>query len=167
MSQIALTRGELYIGAAVGVMRRLAAMKRERPEPKRGWWGEDEGVPHWQIDIEGACAELAAAKALGVYWKNPLIDHVGGSDDLEGLGIRSTRHPQGGLTIYTSDPDDRPFVLVRGKAGQYDLVGWAYGRDGKRQDYWRPDFRQPAYVIPGDQLQPLASLCVTVPRWDL
>lgn len=150
---ITLTTGELYVGAAVGVARRLAALKRGRPEV----YGPA-GPHYWQVDIEAALAEMAAAKALNRYWKSPLLDSVGGSLDLEGVNVRSTPHANGHLILYPRDADEVPFVLVRGVSPTYDLAGWCYGRDGKLTEFWRTDVRNACFMVPASKLRNINDL---------
>jgi len=58
MKTVKLTPMEMYQAGIVGLARRIDSMQRRL-----------NGCPlnGWQIDIEGALAEMAFAKAMGVY----------------------------------------------------------------------------------------------------
>ena len=60
---IKLTNSEIYQGANVGVLRQVQNLQ-VGAKPAYG----EEGEKDWQKNIEGALAEMALAKHLGVYW---------------------------------------------------------------------------------------------------
>ena len=123
--QYKLNNTELYMCALVGVYRRLATWKS-------GKFKDLTGSP-WEVDIEAACAELCVAKFLNKCW-----DVSGFANRKKGdVGSVEVRHakrdrenPDAGrcLIIYEKEDDlTRPFVLVIGSAGDYELVGWIFG----------------------------------------
>jgi hypothetical protein len=151
---VTLTLGEILLGANVGVMRRISAMRTARLET----YGAASN--YWQTDIEACLAEIAVAKALNRYWLNPILPgQVRGTSDLTGINVRSTPRPDGCLLLHQADPDDLPFVLVRGTAPTLDLPGWCYGREGKNEGFWRDDDRvRPAFFVPAAALHPIETL---------
>lgn len=144
--RVSLTRAELLQAALAGVMRGI----------------EDIGVGHkygadaskgWDMTIEGAFAECALAKHLGLYWagKGAMREpDVGGIVD-----VRATRYETGKLIIHPDDPDDRPVFLLTGKDGKYRVRGWLVAGDGKKLKYWEElQPGRPAWCIPQIDLRP-------------
>ena len=115
---IRLTLPEVVVAAIVGVMRRVQDLRAQRHDR----YGLESKHNAWQIDIEGACAEKAVAKWLGVYWAGALGDLR--ADDVGQLQVRSSSHADARLIVHPKDPDGRRFVLVIGSAPWYRLTGW-------------------------------------------
>jgi hypothetical protein len=148
--KVSLTWQEQLFAAQAGVMRRISAISRKRSEPYLTPKGD-----LWGIDIESAGAEAAVAKALGKYWLAVLQNPQDANGDVSGVEVRSTTRPDGRLIVHDRDKDDSVFVLVRGSFPIYDVVGWIYGRDGKKDEYlFCATGRLPAYYVPeADLLQ--------------
>lgn len=139
--------------AQVGAMRRIESLKKGF-KPASGC---DTSAP-WQIDIEGAMAECAVAKALGVYWSRGAW---GKADIGRNVQVRHTKLQQGRLLVRPNDEGDEPFVLAIGGDGVYRIAGWLYGRECKQPEWLmttkgRED--SPAYFAPQDALRPIESL---------
>ncbi len=150
---IILEEHELFMGALMGLDREMRALKR-------GARDRYAAKSPWEDHIEGALAELALARYLGVYWNGGA---VGDSDVAGGYEVRRTPHENGHLTIFQSNPNDAPYVLVTGRAGRYTLQGWIMGSEGKRPNYLQTGygqvtFSQPTYWIPQSALSPMESL---------
>ena len=108
--------------------------------------------------IDGALAEVAVAKWLGVFW-DAAVGRIGG-DDVGKLGVRSTRHWNGRLRLHHTDRDDRAFVLVVNQSPRFLLAGWMYAGYGKREEWWADpsgDGRW-AFFVPQRFLAPMAML---------
>lgn len=149
---ITLTWLEVVQAATVGLMRRIKNQQLETP----GANGIPAEAPVWDVDIEGACGELAAARALGLYWSGAAgvakLPDVGGS-----VEVRTAA--QGRLILRPDDPDDRRFVLVIGRVPTFDVCGWIYAGDGKRPEYAKaPNGRPPAWFVPRSRLRPITEL---------
>ena len=59
---VSLTNYEIFLAAMVGVRRKIASSDYSKASTfidPQVWWGSD---------IESACAEMAVAKALKIYW---------------------------------------------------------------------------------------------------
>lgn len=126
MKQIVrLTECEIEFAAYVGVKRSLTSVGKEQRS--------DNGDPNfgWHHDIEAACAEMAFAKYSGLYWNAGVNTFK--EPDVGGYQVRHTRHVNGKLILRPNDKDDEKYVLVRGVAPEYEIVGWAYGRYVKLQ----------------------------------
>ena len=63
MVEITLSWGEVEHAGIIGCLRRVSALRNNRPEP----WGVPPGE-RWRNDIESSAAEMAAAKATNQYW---------------------------------------------------------------------------------------------------
>lgn len=118
------------------------------------------------IDEQGACAELAVAFGLGVAWDGQYLPlekwerwRLCGTD-VSGVEVRSTTHATGSLILHPKDKDEAPFVLVTcPERPLYRLVGWCWGREGKRPSLWRDvGYGRPCYYVKQRLLRPLAEL---------
>jgi hypothetical protein len=120
------------------------------------------------IHEDGAIAEYAVAEWLGEKWvefaphyKN-LVADVG-----TWYQVRSTRYREGNLLIHPRDPNDQVFILVRlHRLPAVELVGWIWGRAGKKAKYWEDGRKFPAfqgracYRIPAADLREMRELAV-------
>lgn len=90
----------------------------------------------WNYALEGALGEFAVHLALGLPWSGSKVGDFK-SRDVGNYQVRTTEKEEYGLRLNPSDRDDDIFICVVGSMGRYDIKGWIYGRDGKRQKYWR------------------------------
>lgn len=151
MTTVRLDWHEVFHAASCGVMRRIQALKNDKPtrfEPRDAW----------AIDIEGACAELAVARLLKRYWHALVSDPNGLPGDAGEYQIRSTTHGNGQLVVYEHDDDAATFVLVTGKVPAFTVRGWLRATDAKRSAWWREDAKVPAYFVPQSELRPIEEL---------
>ena len=122
------------------------------------------------IDIQGAHAELAVARGLGLKWDGRFFDLEEWFDwrneghDVSGLEVRSTHHPHGSLILHPKDKDEAPFVLVLTyEKPTYVLAGWSFGSAGKKDKYWRDvGYGRPCYYLPQRQLLNMELLAAKV-----
>lgn len=147
--KIRLTSHEMLMCGLIGLARHISALTRGLPD-KNG----HEGVG-WNNHIEGACGELAVAKALGVFWSGSVNTFKRGGD-VGGIQVRTRSQPEYDLIIRDDDCDDDTFVLVTGQCPEYDVVGKILGHDGK-QDIWRQTYggRPAAWFVPQAALEPI------------
>lgn len=149
---IELTPIEIAIAANVGIIRRVASIQKGLVDQLHSRKSNP-----WQVDIEGACAEQACAKALGLHWGAGVNTFK--APDLGGnIQVRSTTSRS--LIIRDRDPDEDIFVLIVGQAPRYEIVGWILGKDGKNP-LWRKDANnigRPAYFVPQDKLNPIEKI---------
>lgn len=122
MITVTLTPNEVHLAASHGLLRRY-----EKLQGKRGDRIQKERS-NWDNEIEGACAELAWAKRLGVYWTG--VSNLKAKDGAD-MEVRWTKHEGGGLIIYPHDDDQSVFVLAKGYAPEFRFVGWLRGAEGK------------------------------------
>ena len=122
MITVTLTPNEVHLAASHGLLRRyekLQGKRSDRIQKERS---------NWDNEIEGACAELAWAKHLGVYWTG--VSNLKAKDGAD-MEVRWTKHEGGGLIIYPHDDDQSVFVLAKGHAPEFRFVGWLRGAEGK------------------------------------
>lgn len=138
--------------AQVGVMRNVSAIRAG----KTNQHGFDEDG--WNIHIEGACGELAAAKALNIYWDGSVNTFKKGAD-VGPYQIRTRSKHSYDLLVRNDDRDEDIFILVTGRAPEFVVHGWLSGRDAK-QDRFLKDHgnRHPAFFVPKSELRPLSTL---------
>ena len=136
------TDGELNIGGHVGLLRMLSALRRKRKQQ----YGltDDQGLFQ---HINGAIGEQMTAKHLGVYWSGD-IDKIDGAADVgECYQVRATDLRNGKLITHPKDNGHQPFILARILLPDVHLVGWLWGHEAKRQEFWKTEnMRYPAFV---------------------
>lgn len=150
MIHIDLNQEEILQGAIAGAIRNTNAVCRNA----KGVNGS-ERTHYWQNHIEGALAEMAVAKATNKFWSSGDKSNL----DIGDWEIRCTPNPRGELVMRKRDVElgkqDKWFILVRGKYGSYDLIGWILGKDGMQDRYWKQvGDRPPAWFIPESALTP-------------
>lgn len=147
--EVILTDFELRMAAEVGFRRLL-----ESRSTHQNRHGLDERT--WDIDIEGACGELAFAKATGKYWNGGVGTYKLG--DVGQFQIRTSTLPGARLIVRDNDSYADVFVLVTGKMGHYTIHGYIRGEDAKDNNEWRTgagNGRAPAWFVPQEALKPL------------
>ena len=131
---VTLTAPENYIAAQIGVMRNVASHQRNLPRTNRD--AEANNDHQWETDINGALAEIAVAKAYGVYW-DPSVN-VGKAADVGIIQVRSNTRKNGHLIVRKSDKDNEPFMLVICQNPNFHIVGWMIAGDAKKPEFYRP-----------------------------
>lgn len=149
--EITLSWHEIYMGACVGVTRRIASLKRSQTNKVNN---VDFG---WHSDIEGACAEIAVGKLLDRHWDGSVNTFK--APDVGNLHVRHTQRPDGSLIIRGADGDSDRFCLVVGTHPTYSVLGWIAGGDAKTESYERnPGGSHSAWFVPQSALHPMAEL---------
>lgn len=137
---------EVRIGSEVGCTRQFDNM-RDMLGHRYGFKGDAIST-----HIQAACAEMAAAKALGLYWCGSMASRSE-VDIGRDVQVRHTEREAGCLIVHGSDDDDHAFVLVTGQIPEFEVVGWIRGRDAKRPEFVRePHPGRPAYFVPQSAL---------------
>lgn len=145
--KVKLRNYEIYVAAHVGIQRQVDNLQNGREDA----YGAEKNRG-WQNHIEGALGEKAFAKAFGLYWSG----HVGDldADDVGPYQVRTRSEYWHELILHKRDKDDRPYVLLTGLNGEYDIRGWMFARDGKKDKYWKDPTGKGrwAYFIPQEDL---------------
>lgn len=142
---------EMLQGAHVGMMRKIECIKQGKKDAHGAHYERD-----WSIDIEGAIAEVAAAKALGMFWPGGI--NTWKKPDLgSNIQVRySQSEDDPHMVIRPDDNDDEIYVLVSpGDAqNEYIVHGWMRGYEAKAHEEWvshaygRPKcWRVPAHMM--------------------
>lgn len=121
------------------VARALAeAKRRDGNHVTAGQYGITDDRRLWAHEV-GCLGECAVARGFGLEW--PRAGMYDG--DVGFYEVRTTSKPYGDLRIHTSDPPDRPYVLVVNQCPSFRLVGYYRPRWGLLPE-WRKSRR------PGD-----------------
>lgn len=106
--------------------------------------------------MRGCLCEYAASIALNLFWR-PHIGETKAIDIGDIIEVRSTRKPEGALTIKPADAD-RPHVLVYPQTDLiYAVVGWIWPSEVADLDIIEGRF-DPARYVPQSRLRSIASL---------
>lgn len=166
-NMVELSPAAMYWAAAVGFERSCACRHRFSKMP-------NQILPSAAANAQGAQAELAVARTLGLSWNGAVYwresdwkNHRDWWDVSEHVEVRSTTHRRGHLILKSWDKDDRPYVFVVADKNRFDVVGWIYGRDGKAEKY-RTDppyeFTYVNYWVPQRDLRPIEELRSVIGR---
>jgi len=148
---IQLANHEVGAAVRVGGLRHWEAVRGGMAD-RHGFDGDG-----WGVHIEGALGEMAAAKALNIYWDGSVNTFK--AHDLVGIQVRTRSRNDYELIVRPSDDDDAAWVLVTGKHGTYNVRGWIRGKDAKREEWLQTHGqRPPAYFVPHAALLPIEGL---------
>ena len=155
---IRLGYSELVIGAVVGILRHIEAVVRGRPD-RHGFEGDG-----WGAHIEGALAEMAAAKAINAYWDAPLNTFNSPSrGDVGPYEVRRRSRQDYEVLIRPGDADSKVHIAVFGCAPRFRIAGWLFGYEAKKDEWLQGHAdRDPAWFMPQCKLRGLDTL----PRGD-
>lgn len=150
---VTLTHTEMLAGSLVGVARQTQAL--DEGLKSRGFMPASK---QWGIHIIGALGEMAAAKALDVYFGST-VGTFHDQPDLKGLEVRTRSKHSYDLLVRPDDADDVPYVLVTGTGPEFHVWGWMTGAECK-QDRWSKTHgnRPPAFFVPKEHLHDLEDL---------
>ena len=152
MIEVTLTLSEVMSAAVIGISRQLQSMKMNLTN-QHGTEGND-----WQIHIEGALGECAAAKAIDRYWPATVGTFKMGGD-VGMIQVRTRSRHDYELIIRKNDDMDASFVLVTGTAPTYRVWGWHNAGDARKDEWLRSHGgRPPAWFVPHEALRPLGEL---------
>jgi hypothetical protein len=149
---------EYSMASEVGRSRQLSSIRRSLTD-RHGFNGLG-----WSEHIEGACGELAAAKALDVYW-NGSVDTFKTADLSTNIHIRTRSRHDYDLIVREKDPEDATYILVTGKCPTYTIQGFISGFDAKN-DQWLQEYgnRPAAFFVPAVHLHPIEALIQQLPN---
>ena len=111
------------------------------------------------LSLPGCLAEIAVAKFLNMYWTG--VAGIGVPDVGGFIEVRSIRKDYYGLRFHPEDKDDLPSVLANVKNPEaIEILGWAYGRDAKKDEFWKDPSgkNRPFFLYPQNKLKPMSEL---------
>lgn len=126
MTKVVLTPEEIFMGVQVGARRQVLSMRD-------GLQNRDGHIANWDDEIEGALAEVATAKHLGV-WFDPSNGKYKAKDVAQ-YHVRQTKLENGRLIIRPTDPEG-DYLLVIGSLGTYRIAGWIKSSLAKQSPFW-------------------------------
>jgi hypothetical protein len=88
---------------------------------------------------------MMLAKHLDIYWSGTVGTISAGADVGGCYQVRCTDRTNGKLIAHHDDNDDQPFIFARVLLPEVHLVGWLWGAEAKRQEFWREDVPHPAF----------------------
>ena len=151
--EVKLTGAEMLAGSLTGVMRQIKALLAGSADKH----GADLGKG-WQYHIEGALGEMAAARALGMYW-----DHAVGNYKAADLGedvqVRTRSEHWHDLIVRPDDDSEHTYVLVTGRAPSYSVVGYILGSKAQQPEWWKSvgTRDKESWFVPQGDLHPISK----------
>jgi hypothetical protein len=152
---ITLTRVEIVVGVLVGAWRQLRAILNGKKD-SHGFKGDP-----WETHIQGACAEMAAYKAIGAYWSPNVDKRKEPGGDGGPFEVRRRGEDWHDLLIRDDDLVGAPHILAIGSLPTFRVVGWIWGHEARRPE-WRDNKgeREACWWVPQEELHDLADI-----RW--
>lgn len=149
---VSLTKREMTMAAECGAMRNiLAVFDDRRPTPPIDPIG-------WNAHIEGACGEVAVAKAFGWFW-SPTCNTFHDADIGTHFQVRARSKHHYDLHIRNKDNPDHCYILATGIAPDFILRGWIKGVDARQDRFLlNPGGYGEAWFVPQGDLLDLALL---------
>lgn len=126
-----LSWDEVRLASIIGCRRNLSSLEKKQKHlaGMANWDG-------WSAHIEGACAELAVSKIMGITWDCHVDEYKRKQGDVGGWEVRSSKPQFAKLRINPNDDDDKQYLLVIGTAPTYRVAGWVYGYEAKRPEWF-------------------------------
>lgn len=151
--KVILTPSELTMAAACGCQRNIEAI-RKKLKPAYGFAEEYS----WNIHIEGACGEVAAARVLSLFW-SPTVNTFSAPDISHNIQIRTRSSHTYDLIVRRKDNPNNLYVHVTGKAPEFLIHGYILGAKARR-DEWEQRYggRPPAWFVPRTALKAIDGL---------
>jgi hypothetical protein len=149
MIEVTLTPEEMYMAHTAAGLRHIESILSARPDRHGAANSED----RLGIHFEGACGELAFAKARDLYWGGT-VNAFKGPDLGRNIQVRTRSNHDWDLIVRSDDSDLDWFVLVTGRAPRFRIHGCIRGHDAKRPE-WVKDHggHGEAYFVPQPALR--------------
>lgn len=162
---------EIRMAALVGLERWLQYKFKEM---EGGYTYNELGYYHsspWDRNIEGAAAEYAAAKGLGLLWNGSYNTFKKQADLGCGIQVRQAqkrKDPKNpgqylpvSLIVRPDDKEEDVFILVVGTIPTFKISGWLPGIDAMQEKYIKNPNKGPeAWFVPQCDLRPIETLPV-------
>lgn len=151
--RVRLTPTELLIADLVGAARRVQSMQRGHAMT---YGCQPQNLLN--TNLGGAEGEIATAKGLGIYWQA-----IVGNPDAPDVGpyeVRTNTSQRWDDTLmHPRDKDDRAYIGVLAFPPDFEIMGWIWGWEAKRQEWWRDGEKgRPAFFVPRPALYPISTL---------
>lgn len=151
MIEVEFNKFDMMQAGLVGLLRHSESISRKH---KSRGGSFDNG---WQIHIEGALGERAAAKAIDRYWSGG-VNTFKAADIGDVIQVRTRSKHEYDLIVKPDDNDDHIVILVTGQAPKYLVRGWIAVKDGKKDEWLKnPNGYGNAYFVPQTSLHPMTT----------
>lgn len=151
MIPVTLDWFEVLQAGQVGLQRHVEALRQGLPNR----YGAETAKSGLGLHIEGACGELALAKAMNWYWSGTVNTFRTGGDVGE-VQVRTRSSHDYDLIVREADSDTATFVLVTGTMPSYRVHGHVKGAAAKNPDWLAHHGNRPnAYFVPQWRLTPI------------
>lgn len=151
--RVTLTFAEVFDGAVRGIRRYIQNIHEGMPDnygadPEQGW----------AYHINGCLGEMVVAKWRDKFYTGNIGNRK--ADDVSTYQVRTGSKHHYKLLIYKKDANEKQFILVTGLPPHYDIVGWAWGHEGKKEEYWTDPTGddRPNYFVPQEVLHDMDEL---------
>jgi len=149
VKRIELTDAEIRISVTVATDRIISSLRKGHKQ-KHGY----DGGNLWEVNVNGAAAELAYAKFRKEYF-SASVDTYKDADHGEVTQIRWTKHTRGKLIIREDDNPEHYYVLVVSPLPKMYISGFIKGSEV--EDKYKTNFgiegRPLVWAIPQDKLR--------------
>ena len=110
--------------------------------------GERPASERFYYSVVGAGGEMAAAKALGLYWPGGVDQKKSEPDIPLDWQVRTRSAAHFDLIVRDDDRPDHKYILVTGDFPTFNVLGGLLGRDARRPE-WLGDKRHRLAVLLG------------------
>lgn len=149
-----LTAAEVIHAALIGALRHNNAAVNDRKDAVAEPGELNSSLAR---HVNGAGAEIAVAKLMGLYWGGHL-DRFKGPDLGKATQVRSRTLDRHDLIVRDADNSDHFYVLVTGVGPEFKVWGWIKGVDAKQDKYRdNPGGLGRCYLIPKADLHPMIN----------
>lgn len=148
-TSITLSEVEMTIAGMVGSLRLIKSRGAGLRDP-----AAKVGTADWSTDFDAACAEMALAKYLGLYW-NGGVGTFKAPDVGDIYQVRSTKWGNGHLIVKENDikPDEWFILAITDCLPAVRLIGGIQCRNAKQDKYRREDYGNNFWVPQEDLLE--------------
>lgn len=155
-TRVELTLAEALHAATVGTLRHYESVSAGH---KHIAGFDAEKKNSFSLNVEGVFAEIAAAKALGMYFPAS-VNTFNAPDIGDKYQVRYSMNHDYKLLIRPKDKPDEVFIFVTGVAPTFWIRGWILGFEAKEYNEYQyaPAGRPPAWFIPVSKLQPIENI---------
>lgn len=150
--EVTLKMWEVATGSHIGAQRQMHALAR----------GLQDRMPTddpWTLHVEGACAEIAVAKHLDLYWE-PRVNTFKDPDIGRHIQVRRRSRHDWEMLVRDDSPNAHVMVHVTGATPVFRLHGFLPIFTVKQHPEWRANHGQHgwAFFVPQRFLRPLGEL---------
>lgn len=157
MIVVTLSNDEILAGVVVAAQRKMASDRRRANGNSSRRQEHYTEQRTWDQEIEAALAEMAVSRWRNRYWWGSSFNGKDAGTDAGDAQVRWTEHENGHLILYVEDAEEKPYVLVTGRSPHKTIVGWGYGHELRKDDFWKHEnVKCPSWWIPPRALRQIS-----------